>query len=89
MIITGLLTAVGIYIVMYRIGIKKFCGYLAATDATLMLVLFVVFFGTFSGMITGLIAGIFLSAMLTGSKRIFGSQKIVRSGKFIAWRDQV
>lgn len=87
MIITGVLTAIGIFIIMWRIGLPKFCGYLWQTDTTLMILLMVIFFGTFSGMMTGLIAGIILSGLLSISKKLGGAKKLKRSGKFIAWKD--
>ncbi len=88
MIWMALATAVGIFIIMWRIDITKFTGYLWQSEMALFILLIVIFMGTFSGMMTGLIAGIFLSVFLQIAKAIKGAKKLVRTGKFVSWKNQ-
>lgn len=83
----ALATAVSIFIVMWKLDIKKFTGYSGLTDLTLMIILIAVFMGTFSGMVTGMIAGIILSVFLYIAKKCVGAKKLKRTRKFIAWKD--
>ena len=83
----ALATAISIFIVMWKLDIKKFTGYSGLTDLTLMIILIAVFMGTFSGMVTGMIAGIILSVFLYLAKMFVGAKKLARKGKFVSWKD--
>lgn len=86
-LIMGGLTALGIFIILYKIGIKKFNGYTRTTEVVLFALLAFLFIGTMSGMMIGMVAGVALSAGLYLSKRIFGSQRLQRRGRFVSWQE--
>lgn len=86
-LIMGGLTALGIYIIMWKIGIKKFNGYKVTTEITLFSLLAFLFIGTMSGMMIGMVAGVALSVGLYISKKLFGAQKLKRRGRFVSWQD--
>ncbi len=76
MLIAGLAAAVGFYIILMKIGIRKFLKYGVVTDIIISIVLGVIFIGTMSGMMIGIFAGIFISLFLTvhrTARRIIGS----------------
>jgi len=83
----GGLTALGIFIIMMRMGITKFTGYMVTTEIALFTLLAFLFIGTMSGMMIGLVAGIALSAGLWISKKLFGAKKLKRRGRFVSWQD--
>ena len=71
------LTALAFYILMVKIGIRKFTKHSVLTDVIISGGLTVMFLGTFSGMATALTAGIFISMMLAISKlfiKVFGKK---------------
>jgi len=86
-LIMGGLTALGIFIIMWKIGIKKFNGYTRITEVVLFTLLAFLFIGTMSGMMIGMVAGVGLSVGLYVSKRLFGSSKLKRRGRFVSWQD--
>ena len=86
-LIMGGLTALGILIVMMKIGIRKFNGYMVTTEVVLFSLLAFLFIGTMSGMMIGMVAGIALSAALYISKRLFGAQRLQRRGRFVSWQE--
>ena len=86
-IIMGSLTALGIFIIMMRIGITKFTGYMVSTEVVLFALLAFLFIGTMSGMMIGMVAGIALSAGLYISKRLFGAKRLQRRGRFVSWQE--
>jgi hypothetical protein len=86
-LIMGSLTALGIFIIMARIGITKFTGYIVTTEVVLFSLLAFLFIGTMSGMMIGIVAGIALSAGLYMSKKLFGAKKLKRRGRFVSWQE--
>jgi hypothetical protein len=86
-LIMGGLTALGIFIIMMRIGITKFTGYMAGTEMMLFALLAFLFIGTMSGMMIGMVAGIALSIGLWVSKKLFGAKKLKRRGRFVSWQE--
>jgi hypothetical protein len=86
-LIMGGLTALGIFIVLWKCGIKKFTGYMVTTEVALFTLLAFLFIGTMSGMMIGMVAGIALSVGLYISKKLFGSQRLQRRGRFVSWQE--
>ena len=64
------LTALAFFIIMTKIGIRKFLKYHWQSDVLISGILTFLFVGTFTGMTVGLIAGIFISFFLSIAKRI-------------------
>ena len=62
------LSAIGIYILMCKIGLHYFTSHSVITDIAISGLLTILFFGTFTGMATGLTAGIFISFLVWISK---------------------
>ena len=85
-LIMGLMTALGIFIVLWKCDIRKFNGYKIATEVGLFAMLAWLFIGTVSGMLIGLVAGIALSASLYITTRLFGIKRLKRRGKFVSWQ---
>jgi len=73
----ALLTALAFFILMMKIGIRKFTKHSVLTDVIISGGLTIMFLGTFTGMATALTAGIFISLMLAVSKlfiKVFGKK---------------
>jgi MFS superfamily sulfate permease-like transporter len=64
MVFLAFLSAVGLIIVMSKIGLKHFLKLGWITDLIASVFLGMIFFGTFSGMAVGIMAGIFISIFL-------------------------
>lgn len=73
--VLGILSAVGIFMLFDRVGIKKALGYPIALDVIGGFVLSMAYFGTFSGMVVGIVSGIALSIMITYGRRWFGYER--------------
>lgn len=69
-VVIAFLTAIGFFIIMVKIGLRKFLKFGAMTDLVITGIITVLFIGTFSGMVTGIIAGIFISFFLSFAKLI-------------------
>ena len=82
----GGLTALGIFIVLWKCDITKFNGYKVVTEVGLFTLLAFLFIGTMSGMLIGVIAGIILSVALYITTKIFGAKRLQRRGKFVSWQ---
>lgn len=67
-LLIALLTAVAIFILLVKIGIRKFTKHSVITDVIVSGGLTIMFLGTFTGMATALTAGIFISLMLAIAK---------------------
>lgn len=85
-LIMGLMTALGIFIVLWKCDITKFNGYKVLTEVGLFTLLAFLFIGTMSGMLIGLVAGVALSAALYITTKIFGAKRLKRRGKFVSWQ---
>jgi len=64
------LSAVGLFILMWKINLELFARYHWQTDIIVSSMLMFLFYGTFSGMVTALVAGIFISIFLFISRLI-------------------
>ena len=66
----GFLTAVALYILMWKINIYMFAKYDWQTDLTLSAALLMLFAGTFIGSAVAVVAGIFVSIFLFVTKKL-------------------
>lgn len=83
----GMLSAVAFYIVFWKLGIERVCGYDVYVDVTATIVLMLMFAGTYTGMIAAVIAGLLLSVALSITKKMRGYEKLERTGYFTwKWR---
>ena len=64
------LSALALFILMWKINLSFFAKYHWQTDITVSAGLTALFYGTFSGVVTALIAGIFISIFLFISRLI-------------------
>jgi hypothetical protein len=83
----GGLTALGIFIIMMKMGITKFTGYMVTTEVVLFSLLAFLFIGTMSGMMIGMVAGIALSVGLWVAKKLFGAKRLKQRGRFVSWQE--
>ena len=76
LLITGMLTALGVWIILLKLGIRKVLNFEVPIDVTFTIGLVMYMAGTFSGIMTGVVAGIALSLLLALSKKMWGVEKI-------------
>lgn len=74
MIIAGL-SAIGLIILMFKLGTKKVLGYDVYFDITLTILLMITLSGTFSGMVIALLAGLFISIVLLITRKLIGLER--------------
>ena len=77
---TGILMSFTILIVMFRLGIRKFMGYPALLDATIVFLLGFLLHGTFGGITAAITGGLFFSLMITVIRRFYGYSRLTRRG---------
>ena len=70
--VSGMLSAISVYIFFLFMDIRKIAGYHLWFDAAFSVLLIVVYAGTFSGMITAFAGGLTLSIMLFATKHLIG-----------------
>jgi hypothetical protein len=75
-LLTGMLTALGFWIILMKLNIKKVLNFEVGIDVLFTVGMVAYLAGTFSGVMTGVVAGITLSLLLALSKKIFGVEKI-------------
>jgi hypothetical protein len=66
----GFLSALGAFILVWKINLYLFCKYHWQTDLLFAVVVTWLFFGTFSGMATAAVAGVTFSVLLYMAKLI-------------------
>lgn len=64
------LTALGFFIILWKMGIHRFLRFHWQTDLAVTALLSFLFFGTLGGMLIGLLAALFFSLMLSITKRL-------------------
>ena len=85
------LTALAFFILMLKMGIRKFTNHSVLTDVVISGGLTIMFVGTFTGMATALTAGIFISLMLAISKAFINlfsredKQKLTHYAEDMKW----
>lgn len=77
MVEAGLVSALGIILLLLRFNIKRIAGYGAFWDVAISGTLVFMFVGTYAGMMTGLFAGVIVSAFLHLIKQTVGAERIV------------
>lgn len=81
----GALSAFSVIIVMYRLGIRRFLGYPAILDASVVVVLGLLLHGSIAGMMAAIIGSLFFSLLITILRRIHGYERLERSGLTFRW----
>ena len=66
----GLLSALGAFILIWKINLYWFCRYHWQTDVVFAVLVTWLFFGTFSGMATAAVAGVVFSGLLLTAKLV-------------------
>jgi hypothetical protein len=84
--LSGLLSAVSVYIVLLCLDIRRVVGYHLVVDVTFSVLLVVVYAGTFSGMITAFAGGLSLSLMLLLTKLLIGYAQYYKADGEDKWR---
>lgn len=75
-LLLGIATAIGAWIIMFKLGIRKVLNFEVPIDVAFTLGLVAYLSGTISGAMIGVVAGIALSILLAMSKKLFGIEKI-------------
>jgi hypothetical protein len=79
MLSAGLLTALGIIFLLYKVGFKRVLGYDVIVDIVATIGLMYIFAGTYSGMMAAIIGGLFISVVLIIAKRFVNYEKLTCS----------
>ena len=79
MLSAGLLTALGIVFLLYKVGFKRVLGYDVIVDIVATIGLMYVFSGTYSGMMAAIIGGLFISVILIIAKKFVDYEKLTCS----------
>lgn len=81
----GILSAFAVLVVMARMNLKRFMGYPVACDIVVTLLLTLILMGSFSGMVAAIIGGLAFSGLVTLYRRLFGYERLVRTGFKLQW----
>ena len=76
MLSAGLLTALGIIFLLYKVGFKRVLAYDVIVDVVATIGLMYVFAGTYSGMMAAIIGGLFISVVLIIAKQFVSYKKL-------------
>lgn len=77
---TGILMAFTVLIVIARLGMRKFMGYPAVLDASIVIVLGWLLHGTFGGITAAITGGLFFSLMITVIRKYYGYSRLTHRG---------
>ncbi len=72
LVLAGVFSAIGFYLILLQMDIKKVCGYHTFFDIMFSLLLIVAYQGTFSGMVVAFIGGISITFLLWFTKGLIG-----------------
>jgi hypothetical protein len=72
MIEAGLVSAIGLIIVLCRFNFRRICGYATIVDVLATSAFVWMFIGTYAGMMTGLFAGVLVSLTLNAARKLYG-----------------
>lgn len=75
-LLLGIATAIGAWIIMLKLGIRKVLNFEVPIDVAFTLGLVAYLSGTISGAMIGVVAGIALSILLALSKKLFGVERV-------------
>jgi|TARA_B110000238_G_scaffold119255_1_gene129234 hypothetical protein len=76
MLSAGLLTALGIIFLLYKVGFNNILGFDILIDIVATIGLMYVFAGTYSGMMAAIIGGLFISVVLIIAKQFVSYKKL-------------
>jgi len=76
MLLAGLLTALGMLFLLYKVGFKRVLAYDVVVDIVATLGLMSIFAGTYSGMMAAIVGGLFISVILIVAKRFVSYEKL-------------
>ena len=76
MLSAGLLTALGIIFLLYKVGFRHILAYDVIVDILATIGLMYIFAGTYSGMMAAIIGGLFISIVLIMAKYFVNYQKL-------------
>jgi|TARA_B110000208_G_C11486213_1_gene327748 hypothetical protein len=76
MLSAGLLTALGIIFLLYKVGFKNILGFDILIDIVATIGLMYLFAGTYSGMMAAIIGGLFISVVLIIAKQFINYKKL-------------
>lgn len=82
----GLISALGMILIIIKLDIQKIAGYDLWVDIAFTGLLAYLFAGTYSGMVAAMIAGIIVSAFLFISKKLYGYKRLQRDGLTFTWQ---
>lgn len=84
MILAGLLSALGLLVLIFKFGIRRVIAYDIPIDIVITGFLMYVFAGTYSGMIAAMIGGLIISITLFIMKRTMRREelKLIKISKF-------
>ena len=77
MILAGLISAIGILILILKLGMRKVISYDVAIDVIVTGILMFSLAGTYSGMMAALVGGLFVSITLFLMKRFMVREELV------------
>lgn len=86
-IMYGLISALAVFILILKIGIRKVLYFDLAVDILFTVALAYMLSGTFGGMMAALAGGLALSLALVVSKYVLGYQRPVITWRGIKWVD--
>lgn len=75
MMVIAALSAIGLLVVMFKLGTKKVLGYDVYFDISLTVLLMITLSGTFSGMVIALLAGLTISVVLLVLRKFIGLER--------------
>jgi len=80
MFTAGILSGLGIIVILLQFDFKKVLGYSLMVDIGSTVGLSALFLGTYSGMMTGIVGGLTVTVVLAVSKMLFGYKKMTLHG---------
>ena len=76
MIEAGLISAIGLFIVLCRFNLRRVAGYATLVDVVATSAFVWMFIGTYAGMMTGIFAGVLVSLMLNAVRKVYGYDRL-------------
>ena len=80
MLVSGVITALSVLFLLFKLDIKKVCGYDWAFDIAFTILVAIIFSGTYSGMVVAMTADMLVAVALLGLKRGLGYKKLTWRG---------
>lgn len=77
LVLLGFLSALSVFVVMWRINIRRFMGYPVICDVTVCVALGLALHGSFGGMAAAIIGSLFFSAGIWCLRHLVGYERYV------------